>query len=190
MKCFLNTNKLQPYTNISFKMTTTPNYFDNVMACLSQEMIYKLEYATQTFIKELLILKKDQEDTGNKEPTYNWLNLVDHRGRIQHIQGIIERMFDNPNAALLASVISDYFVPEDVQMLRRFVDDYYIHVYKYTQEKCDNKWSNQTDTYNIFNPELYSNMMFELGMYFYMSIHQKFVINQLYHVIDNNEQLK
>ena len=160
------------------------------MACLSQEMIYKLEYATQTFIKELLILKKDQEDTGNKEPTYNWLNLVDHRGRIQHIGGIIERMFHNSNAAVFASVVSDYFVPEDVVMLRRFVDDYYIHVYKYTQEKCDNKWSNQTDTYNIFNPELYSNMMFELGMYFYMSIHQKFVINQLYHVIDNNEQLK
>jgi hypothetical protein len=171
-------------------MTSTPSFFDKVMAGLSQEMIYKLEYACQAFIKELLILKKDQEDTGNKE-TYKWLNLVDDRGRIQHIQGIIERMFHNSNAEVLASVVSDYFVPEDVVMLRRFVDDYYIHVYKYTQEKCDIKWSNREDTYNIFNAELYSNMMFELGMYFYMNIHQKFVINQLYHVLDtNDEQLK
>jgi hypothetical protein len=171
-------------------MTTTPNYFDNVMAGLSDEMITKLEYASQAFIKEFVILKKDQEDTGNTE-TYSWLNLVDHRGRIQHIQGIIERMFADPNAAVLAAVISDYFVPEDVVMVRRFVDDYYIHVYKYTQEKCDIKWSNRTDIYNIFNTELYSNMMYELGMYFYMSIHQKFVINQLYHVIDKNDtQLK
>jgi hypothetical protein len=171
-------------------MTSTPSFFDKVMAGLSQEMIYKLEYACQAFIKELLILKKDQEDTGNKE-TYKWLNLVDDRGRIQHIQGIIERMFHNSNAEVLASVVSDYFVPEDVVMLRRFVDDYYIHVYKYTQEKCDIKWSNREDTYNIFNAELYSNMMFELGMYFYMNIHQKFVINQLYYVLDtNDEQLK
>ena len=171
-------------------MTSTPSFFDKVMAGLSQEMIYKLEYACQAFIKELLILKKDQEDTGNKE-TYKWLNLVDDRGRIQHIQGIIERMFHNSNAEVLASVVSDYFVPEDVVMLRRFVDDYYIHVYKYTQEKCDIKWSNREDTYNIFNAELYSNMMFELGMYFYMNIQQKFVINQLYHVLDtNDEQLK
>ena len=171
-------------------MTSTPSFFDKVMAGLSQEMIYKLEYACQAFIKELLILKKDQEDTGNKE-TYKWLNLVDDRGRIQHIQGIIERMFHNSNAEVLASVVSDYFVPEDVVMLRRFVDDYYIHVHKYTQETCDVKWSNREDTYNIFNAELYSNMMFELGMYFYMNIHQKFVINQLYHVLDtNDEQLK
>jgi len=172
-------------------MTSTPSFFNNVMAGLSEEMIAKLEYANQTFIKELLILKKDQEDTGNKE-TYKWLNLVDNRGRIQHIQGIIERMFHNSNAEVLASVASDYFVPEDVVMVRRFVDDYYIHVYKYTQENCDNiKWANRTNTHNIFNTELYSNMMFELGMYFYMNIHQKFVINQLYHVNDNNDaQLK
>ena len=171
-------------------MTLTPNYFTPVMASLSEEMIVKLEYATQTFIKELLIIKKDQEDTGNTE-TYKWLNIVDERGRIQHIQGIIERMFANPvAAALLMSVISDYFIPEDVVMLRRFVDDYYIHVHKYTQEKCDIKWTNRMYVYNIFNIELYSNMMFELGIYFYMNIHQKFVINQLYHVIDNNAQLK
>jgi len=170
-------------------MTSTPNFFNNVMASLSEEMIAKLEYATQTFIKELLIIKKDQEDTGNKK-TYKWLNLVDNQGRIQHIQGIIERMFNNPVAAVLASVVSDYFVPQDVVMLRRFVDDYYIHVYKYTQEKCNIKWRNRMNTYNIFNTELYSNMMFELGIYFYMNIHQNFVIKQLYHTIDNNEQLK
>ena len=171
-------------------MTSTPSYFNNVMAGLSQEMITKLEYATQTFIKELLILKNDEEEKGNTS-TYSWLNIVDHRGRIQHIQGIIIRMFHNSNPEVLASVVSDYFVPEDVVMLRRFVDDYYIHVYKYTQEYCDIKWSNRTNTHNIFNTELYSNMMFEMGMYFYMNIQQKFVINQLYHVIDNNdEQLK
>lgn len=174
-------------------MTSTPSFFDNVMVGLSQEMIYKLEYACQAFIKELLILKKDEEDTGNVE-TYKWLNLVDNRGRIQHIQGIIERTFNmdnNPVAAVLASVVSDYFVPEDVVMLRRFVDDYYMHVYKYTQETCDNIWSNRMNTYNIFNADLYSNMMFELGMYFYMNIHQKFVIYHLFHVLDNNdEQLK
>ena len=174
-------------------MTSTPSFFDNVLAGLSQEMIYKLEYATQTFIKELLILKKDKEDTGNKE-TYKWLNIVDDRGRIQHIQGIIERMFimDNkPVASVLASVVSDYFVSEDVVMLRRFIDDYYIHVYKYTQENCDIKWTPRTNTYNPFNIELYSNMIFELGMYFYMNIHQKFVINHLFHVREtNDEQLK
>ena len=171
-------------------MALTPNYFTPVMASLSEEMIVKLEYATQTFIKELLIIKKHQEDTGNTE-TYKWLNIVDERGRIQHIQGIIERMFANPvAAALMTSVMSEYFILEDVVMLRRFVDDYYIHVHKYTQEKCDIKWTNRTYMYNIFNIELYSNMMFELGIYFYMNIHHKFVINELYHVIDNNESLK
>jgi hypothetical protein len=171
-------------------MSSTPSFFDNVMAGLSQEMIYKLEYACQAFIKELLILKTDTEDTGNKE-TYKWLNLVDNRGRIQHIQGIIERMFHNSNAEVLAAVISDYFVLEDVVILRRFVDDYYIHVYKYTQENCDIKWSNRLNVYSIFNTELYSNMMFELGMYFYMNIHQKFVIYHLFHVREtNDEQLK
>jgi hypothetical protein len=171
-------------------MALTPNYFTPVMESLSEEMIAKLEYATQTFIKELLILKNDEEEKGNTA-TYSWLNIVDHRGRIQHIQGIIERMFHNSNAEVLASVVSDYFVPEDVVMVRRFVDDYYIHVYKYTQENCDNiKWANRTNAHNIFNIELYSNMMFEMGIYFYMNIHQKFVINQLYNVIDNNAQLK
>ena len=151
------------------------------MAGLSQEMFNKLEYACQALIKEFVILKKDQEDTGNTK-TYSWLNLVDHRGRIQHIQGIIERMFHNSNAEVLASVVSDYFVPEDVVMVRRFVDDNYIHKHRYTQEQCDNiEWSDRVN---------YSNMMFELGMYFYMCIHQRFVINQLYNVIDNNEQLK
>ena len=101
-------------------MALTPNYFTPVMASLSEEMIVKLEYATQTFIKELLIIKKDQEDTGNTE-TYKWLNIVDERGRIQHIQGIIERMFANPvAAALMTSVMSEYFILEDVVMLRRF----------------------------------------------------------------------
>jgi hypothetical protein len=171
-------------------MALTPNYFTPVMASLSEEMITKLEYATQTFIKELLILKNDEEEKGNTA-TYSWLNIVDHRGRIQHIQGIIERMFHNSNAEVLASVVSDYFVPEDVVMVRRFVDDYYIHVYKCTQENCDSiKWANRTNAHNIFNTELYSNMMFEMGIYIYMNIHQKFVINQLYNVIDNNAQLK
>jgi hypothetical protein len=173
-------------------MTSTPNYFNNVIASLSPEMISKLEYATQSFIKELLILKKDQEDTGNKN-TYKWLNIVDNRGRIQHIQGIIARMFDinnNPVAAVLESVMSDYFVPEDVVMLRRFVDDYYIHVYKYTQEKCDEFCRNQLIMNHMNNPLKYPIMIFEMAMYLYMNIHQKFVINQLYHVIDNNEQLK
>ena len=125
MKVSSTTTRLRLYRDTSFKMTSTPSFFDNVMAGLSEEMVTKLQYATQTFIKELLILKKDQEDTGNKE-TYKWLNLVDDRGRIQYIQGIIERMFnmDNtPIAAVFASVVSDYFVPEDVGMLRRFVDD-------------------------------------------------------------------
>ena len=60
-------NKLiiQTYTNILFKMALTPNYFTPVMASLSEEMITKLEYATQTFIKELLILKNDEEEKGN-----------------------------------------------------------------------------------------------------------------------------
>lgn len=170
------------------------------MAGLSQEMIEKLKYASETLVQEFLILKKDEEERGNvqqynvqqynwlnvvDQKQYSWLNVVDRRGRIQPIVGIIGRMFATNNATL-ASVISDYFVPEDVVMLRRFVDDYYIHVYKYTQEGCDNKWKDQ----NIFNQE-YSNTMFELGMYFYMNIHQKLVINQLYHGIDNNDkQLK
>jgi hypothetical protein len=177
-------------------MASTQISFDKVMACLSEEMIAKLEYATQTFIKEVLIIKKNEEEKGNVEQYY-WLNLVDRRGRIQHIRGIIERMFNTNNnipvIELLKSVVSDYFVPEDIVIVRRFVDDYYIHVYKYTQKMCDNIWSDERNTYNNLNlnTELYSNRIFEMGMYFYMCIHQKFVIHQLYHVIDNNdEQLK
>ena len=163
--------------------------FNIVISCLSQKMIDKLEYACQTVIQELLVLKNDEEEKGNTK-TYRWLNeTYKIRGRVQPITRIIDEIFLHKSNILL-SVISDYAVPEDVPMLRRFIDDYYIHVYKYTQENCDIKWTPRTNTYNPFNIELYSNMIFELGMYFYMNIHQNFVINQLYHTIDNNEQLK
>lgn len=47
---------------------TTINFdFNIVTACLSQKMIDKLEYACQTVIQELLILKNDEEEKGNKK---------------------------------------------------------------------------------------------------------------------------
>ena len=167
------------------KMTAITIYFNEIMECLSQEMIYKLEYACQAYIIELLILKNNEEEKGNTEK-YNWLNIVNYQNRIQ---GIIDRMLNQ--RPLLESVITDYFVPEDVLMLRKFVDNYSIYVYNYTQEVCNIHWTHRSNTYNMFNPKLYSNMIFELGMDYYMNLHPQFVLNNLYHVNNtNNEILK
>ena len=46
-------------------MTSIPiDDFNSIMACLSPEMIDTLQYACQAFIKELFILKKDEEEKG------------------------------------------------------------------------------------------------------------------------------
>ena len=176
-------------------MTTSPPtptqfYFKEITSCLSQAMTEKLQYACEAYIKELVILKTQEDEIGNVEKTYSWLNEVDQQGRPNHINRIIERMFDTSNVPLFSSVISDYFVPEDVPMVRTFVDKYYIYVYNYTQEGCDTLWTHRSNSYSIFHPELYSSLMFEMGMLFYMNLHQPFVINQLYHVIDTDNQLK
>jgi hypothetical protein len=143
-------------------MSSTQNYFTNVMACLSQEMDEKFEYATEAFIKEIRLKKDQEEEAGNKE-TYKWLNIIDSRGRVQHIQGIILSMFNMDDSELLTTVISDYFVPEDIIMIKKFTDAYCMLVYKDTQ------------AFQWRIGEI------GLGLYIYMNIHSNFVKKQLYH---------
>ena len=59
-------------------MTSTPIDVNLVTECLSQGMIDKLEYACQTYITKLLILKKDEEEKGNVEE-YSWLNIAEYQ---------------------------------------------------------------------------------------------------------------
>ena len=180
-------NGVYPLHRDIFKMTSN-QYFKEVIACVSDKMLEKLKCSSEAFIKELLIDQHNKENEGNYKE-YSWLNIVDTRGRVNHITIIIEKMFGDRNDALLAPVISDYFVPtdEEVDMLRRFGDNYMIKVYKYTQNQCNNNWN----TYIKENPTLYSNKMVEMGMYFYMKIHQEVVVNNLFRGVDHTtNQLK
>ena len=157
-------------------------YFKEVIAiaCVSDKMMEKMQYACEAFIKELVILKTQEDEKGNHHK-YQWLNIVDTRGRVNHINGIIDGMFYIPFHTLyspekhdiLEQILSDYFVPEDLPMVRRFVDTFYIYVYNYTQETCDNVNINHT-----------SEAIFGRGMYFYMRMHHHVVINSLFRELD------
>ena len=176
-------------------MTSIPiDDFNPIMACLSPEMIDKLQYACQAFIKELLILKKVEEEKGNKK-TYSWLNIEEYQPEYMTspIQGLTEQMFcpRKKTNNIRLTVISDYSASEDVPMLRRFADNYYMRLYKYTQEMCDTFWKNRLFMDHMNNPLKYPNMMFEMGMYLYMDLNENFVIDNLYYDQDtNNAQLK
>ena len=168
-------------------MTSTPVDFNEIMACLSPEMNDKLQYACQAFIKELLILKKDEEEKGNVE-TYSWLNIAEY----QDIKSLVEEMFvpREETNDIKWSVISDYSTSEDVPMLRRFADNYYIREFKYTQEKCDNLWKRRLFMDHRNNPLNYPNMIFEMGLFIYMDLNTNFVGEILYYDPDtNNAQL-
>ena len=173
-------------------MTSTPIDVNIVTECLSQGMIDKLEYACQTYITKLLILKKDEEEKGNVEQ-YSWLNIAEYQPEYMTspIQGLTEQMFvpriepDN----IRWSIISNHFVPEDVPILKNFSNNYYIHVYNYTQEKCEQSWKRRMLDYTN-NLLEYSNMVCELAMYLYMDLNENFVIDNLYYDPDtNNAQL-
>ena len=173
-------------------MTSIPIDFNEIMAYLSPEMIDKLEYACQAFIKELLILKKDEEEKGNVE-TYSWLNIEEYQYSSNPIQSLVEEMFvpRNETNDIKWSVISDYSTSEDVPMLRRFADNYYIRFYNYTQEACDKLWKDRLFMDHMNNPLEYPNMMFEMAVFIYMEINTNFVIDNLYYDPDTNKiQLK
>ena len=172
-------------------MTATTIEVNFVMECLSQGMIDKLEYAGNAYIKELLILKKDEEEKGNVEQ-YSWLNIAEYHYSSNPIQSLVEEMFsprDETNHVKW-SVISDYSASQDIPMLRRFVDNYYIYVEKYTQEKCDNLWKRRLFMDHRNNPLNYPNMIFEMGLFIYMDLNTNFVGDTLQDLDTNNEQLK
>ena len=156
--------------------------FNIVISCLSQKMIDKLEYACQTVIQELLVLKNDEEEKGNTK-TYRWLNeTYKIRGRVQPITRIIDEIFLHKSNILL-SVISDYAVPEDVDMLKIFSDNYYIHKHRHSQEQCEQMWRRlRSTTPEDFNPTTYPIMMFKHGMYYYMQLNTEFVKHNLFNV--------
>jgi len=154
------------------------------MSCLSQELTDKLEYACQAYIKELLNIQNEEKQS-NKE-TYSWLDNADYQNEVNSIQYVIEEMFAQrlETENIMSSIISDYFVPEDVHVLRRFSDNYYVHVCGRTQDECEIAWKRRTN-----NSAEYSTQICELGMYFYMELHKKFVVDNLYE-LDTSIQLK
>ena len=174
-------------------MTSNTIYSNDVIACLSQEMIDKLQYACQVYITELLILKNHEEQKGNVEQ-YSWLNITEYQPEYMTspIQGLTEQMFVpriEPDK-IRWEIISNHFVPEDVPILKHFSNNYYIHIYKYTQEMCEQSWKRRMLDYTN-NLLEYSNMVCELAMYLYMDLNEKFVTDNLYYDPDtNNTQLK
>jgi hypothetical protein len=171
-------------------MTDEPVDVSLIMACLSREMIDKVEYACHAYIKEVFVLKNNEESKGNVEE-YKWLiNLEDHQYRISLIQGVIEDMFSPriETEKVRLSVISDYFVPEDLPMLKTFSENYYIHYYKNTQNDCEILWKRRM--FGRKNTPLeYSNMVCELAMYFYMDLNEEFVLDiylDIYNGIETN----
>lgn len=155
MNVYFKQNQPHPLHRYPFKMTSTPNYVKEIMACLPPTMIDKLEYACKAYTQELLIRKKDEDNKGNKK-LYSWLN--------KYTAAVIPKMFGEINDPVLETIISDYFVPEDKYILRIFMNNYYAYVYNFTQETCDMQLNHQV---NI------PNKMFKLGMFSYMKLHQK-----------------
>jgi hypothetical protein len=149
-------------------------------------MIDTLHYACQAYIKELLILKRVEEEKGNVKQ-YRWLNLAEYRYRSNPIHTLIDEMFSHRinTHELRFSVISDYFAPEDEDILQRFLNNYYIHVYRFTQQRFE-EWA---PTRTLGNRK-YFNMICELAMYFYMELNEHFVIENLHIVETNDHQLK
>jgi len=174
-------------------MTSTQIDINNVKASLSQRMIDKFECVCQAYIKELLILKKDEEEKGNVEQ-YSWLNIAEYQPEYMTtpIQGLTEQMFVpriEPDK-IRWSIISNNFIPEDVPILKNFSNNYYIHMYNYTQEKCEQSWKRRMLDYRN-NLLEYSNMVCELAMYLYMDLNENFVIDNLNYNPDTNKaQLK
>ena len=174
------------YRNTSFKMTSTAPFDGSiVMACLSREMIDKLEYACHAYIKELFVLKNNEESKGNVEE-YSWLNIDNY---------LVEELFSPriTTEEVRLSVISDYFVPVDLPMLKTFSENYYVHYFKNTQNDCEILWKRRM--FGRKNTPLeYSNMVCELAMYFYMDLNEAFVIENLHIIVEtnttNNHQLK
>jgi hypothetical protein len=169
-------------------MTSSANDATRIMSCLSQGMIDKLHYACQAYIKELLILKKDEEEKGNVKQ-YRWLNIAEYRYRSNPIRTLIDEMFSSRinTPQLRVSVISDYFAPEDEDILKRFLNNYYIHVYKFTPKRFEEESLNNPSEYL---PSEYLNIICELAMYFYMELNENFVIENLHIVDTNDNQLK
>ena len=187
------TNRVRLYLYTSFKMTSSAiDAIDAtlIMSCLPQGMIDKLHYACETYIKELLLLKKDEQEKGNVKP-YRWLNIAEYRYRSNPIRSLIEEMFSHRinTPELRLSVISDYFAPEDEDILKRFVNNYYIHVYRFTQKRFEESWTTRT-LGRINNPSEYLTIICELAMYFYMLLNERFVIENLDIVDTNKNQLK
>jgi hypothetical protein len=175
-------------------MTSSAIDVHPVIATLSEGMVDKLQYACETYIKELLLLKKDEDEKGNVEK-YSWLNIEEyqHVNRHSPIGGLIEEMF-SPHTEeaneMRVSIISDYFVVEDIPMLKNFGNNYFVDMYNYTQEKCETIWKRRMlDRRNT--PLDYLNMVSEMAMYVYMDLNEDFVFENLYGNIDTNvDQLK
>lgn len=185
---------------------TTVKYNANpITARLSDEMINKLEWACTAYIKELIIKKKYEDENGNINK-YKWLYIydtsysendseseadsADSDWHHEHIQHVIYEMFHKRNCALLWPIISDYFVQEDINMLRTLNDKYNIKVLHYTQEDCDKKWRNLINQGNINNPMNILNMIFKMEMYEYMQMNPNLLENILLTGIDTSTQLK
>jgi hypothetical protein len=127
---------------------TSAIYVNEVMACLPQTMIDKLEYACKAYIQELLIRKKDEDKKGGNKELYSWLNVVN--------AAVFHDMLDEINDPVLESVVSDYFIPEDEPMLRRFTNNHYFY----------DKITQKSQHSQVF-------LLAKLGMFIYINIHEK-----------------
>ena len=80
-----------------------------------------------------------------------------------------------------------------VFMLRRFMDNYYIHVYKVPQLTCDQLWRDRfINKPDDFNSTTFPTTIFKHGMYYYTQLNTEFVRDNLLNVVVDNElvQLK
>lgn len=165
------------------------------MENISNEIINKLEYACTALINELLIIKHYEDSNGNINK-YKWLDILNTTysdNNINPILKVISKIFDNTNndvEKIITLVVSEYFSNEDLNMLRKFMDNYYIHLFNIKQEDCSSNWYNNHDPLKSLTFELHSKIIFEIAISFYMKICPKFVKNILLNTPEQMIQLK
>lgn len=154
------------------------------MGNISNELINKLESSCCELINELVIMKNYEDANGNANK-YDWLYIQNTRDcdtNLKPIQKVISRIFykNNKIRAILLSVVDKYFVNEDINMVRRFADNYYICLFNCRPENCANNWYHYKNDgpFQTEDQRAHSISVFISAMFFYMDLRPIFVKHQ------------
>lgn len=160
--------------------------YNAIIKNISIELINKLESSCCELINELIIMKNYEDSIGNANK-YDWLHIQNTRDcdtNLKPIERVISRIFykNNKISTIIFSVISKYFDNKDIDMVRRFADNYYICSFNCRPENCHNNWyhyNNKLDgPFQGEDSNIHSIIVFRAAMSFYMDLRPIFVKHQ------------